>query len=375
MANQAYTWVDDRTMNLDRRPAIAALTAAGLLWGTTIPLTKLGLEWLPPGWLTVARFILAAAVLLVTVRTRVRAACTPAVLVWGALGYGGSIMIQNAGIERTSVSHAALLVGATPVLVAIIAAVWHRSVAIPVAWAGYAVSLTGVGLVAGGGGGSATITGDGLVLASLLLSAGFLAAQSRLLDGRDPVAVSAMQFLAASIAGVPVAMIVDGLPPAPASSSQLLTIVGLALGGTLLPFTLFAYGQARVSAEVAGAFINLEPLVGAATGALLFGDPVGLPQAIGGATILTGIALSSLRPRRRRPARNHPPRSLQTATAPDAARTTPRRPALLQSARQSTADAARIDCRMSAHGPARPRPGTGARFNWPRPSDRDWLSS
>lgn len=375
MANQAYTWVDDRTMNLDRRPAIAALTAAGLLWGTTIPLTKLGLEWLPPGWLTVARFILAAAVLLVTVRTRVRAACTPAVLVWGALGYGGSIMIQNAGIERTSVSHAALLVGATPVLVAIIAAVWHRSVAIPVAWAGYAVSLTGVGLVAGGGGGSATITGDGLVLASLLLSAGFLAAQSRLLDGRDPVAVSAMQFLAASIAGVPVAMIVDGLPPAPASSSQLLTIVGLALGGTLLPFTLFAYGQARVSAEVAGAFINLEPLVGAATGALLFGDPVGLPQAIGGATILTGIALSSLRPRRRRPARNRPPRSLQTATAPDAARTTPRRPALLQSARQSTADAARIDCRMSAHGPARPRPGTGARFDWPRPSDRDWLSS
>lgn len=318
-------------MNLDRRPAIAALTAAGLLWGTTIPLTKLGLEWLPPGWLTVVRFALAAAVLLVTVRSRVRAACTPAVLVWGALGYGGSIMIQNAGIERTSVSHAALLVGATPVLVAIVAAVWHRSVASPRAWAGYAVSLTGVGLVAGGGGGSATITGDGLVLASLLLSAGFLAAQSRLLDGHDPVAVSAMQFLAASIAGVPVAMITDGLPPAPASSSQLLTIVGLALGGTLLPFTLFAYGQARVSAEVAGAFINLEPLVGAATGALLFGDPVGLPQAIGGATILTGIALSSLRQRRRTPARNHPPRSPQTATAPDtdqAAHTAPTAPRL-----------------------------------------------
>jgi len=362
-------------MNLDRRPAIAALSAAGLLWGTTIPLTKLGLEWLPPGWLTVARFALAAGVLLVMVRSRVRAACTPAVLVWGALGYGGSIMIQNAGIERTSVSHAALLVGATPVLVAIIAAVWHRSVANPKAWAGYAVSLTGVGLVCGGGGGSATITGDGLVLASLLLSAGFLAAQSRLLDGRDPVAVSAVQFLVASIAGIPVAMIADGLPPAPANSNQLLTIVGLALGGTLLPFTLFAYGQARVSAEVAAAFINLEPLVGAATGALLFGDPVGLPQAIGGATILTGIALSSLRRRRTPGPEPRPPRSPQTATAPDAARTTPRRPALLQSARQSTGDAARIDCRMSAHGPALAPTWVPPGVDWPCPAYRDWPSS
>ena len=47
-------------MNIDRRPALAALTVAGLLWGTTVPLSKLALEWLPPGWLTFARFGLAA---------------------------------------------------------------------------------------------------------------------------------------------------------------------------------------------------------------------------------------------------------------------------------------------------------------------------
>lgn len=205
-------------------------------------------------------------------------------------------MLQNAGIERTSISHAALLVGATPVLVAIIVAVWQRIVATPMAWTGYAVSLTGVALIAGGSGGGATIAGDGLILASLLFSAGFLAAQSRLLNGRDPVAVSAVQFLAASIAGAPVAAIMDGMPAAPSSPGTLLAVVGLALGGTLLPFTLFAYGQARVSAEVAGAFINLEPLVGAAAGVLLFGDPVGVSQAIGGAAILAGIALSTLKP-------------------------------------------------------------------------------
>ncbi|HEX8928864.1 MAG TPA: DMT family transporter, partial [Actinomycetota bacterium] len=158
-------------MNLQRRTAVAALTAAGLLWGTTVPMTKLALQGLPPGWLTVARFGLAAAVLLVAVRFRVRAAASPAVLTWGAVGYGGSILVQNAGITRTSVSRAALLVGATPVLVAVIAALRHRSVARPMAWLGFAVSLVGVGLVAAGGSGGATLTGDGLVLASLVCSA------------------------------------------------------------------------------------------------------------------------------------------------------------------------------------------------------------
>jgi hypothetical protein len=98
-----------------------------------------------------------------------------------------------------------------------------------------------------------------------VLSAAFTVAQAGLLPGRDPVAVTA-----------------------------LLAAAGLTLAGTLAPSTLFAYGQARVSAEVAGAFVNLEPLVGAAAGAAAFGDPVGLAQAAGGAAILSGIALSSL---------------------------------------------------------------------------------
>ena len=79
--------------------------------------------------------------------------------------------------------------------------------------------------------------------------------------------------------------------------------------GTLLPFTLFAYGQSRVSPEVAGAFLNIEPLVGAVAGIVVFADPFGPAQAAGGAAIIGGIALSMLpllRPARR-------PRAVATA--------------------------------------------------------------
>jgi drug/metabolite transporter (DMT)-like permease len=287
-------------MNINRRHAVAALIAAGLLWGTSVPLSKLALAWLSPGWLTVTRFGLAAAVLLAVAgrpahRARLRAAFTPKVLVSGALGYGGSVMVQNAGISRTSVTHAALLIGAVPVLVAIIAAVWYRTVARPVAWVGFVVSLLGVGLItAGGGGGGATMAGDGLVLASLLLSAAVTVAQGRLLAGRDPVAVTAVQFLGAAVGALLVTLPTSGAPAMPGGLGPVLALVALTAGGTLAPFTLFAFGQSRVSAEVAGAFLNLEPLVGAIAGAAAFGDPVGLAQAAGGLAIVAGIGLSSL---------------------------------------------------------------------------------
>jgi O-acetylserine/cysteine efflux transporter len=284
-------------MNISRRYAVIALAAAGLLWGTTVPLSKLALQWLGPGWLTAARFGLAAAILLAVAgrrRAGLRAAFTPRVLASGAIGYGGSVIVQNAGITRTSVTHAALLIGAVPVLVAVIAALWHHTVARPVAWAGFAVSLGGVGLITGAGGGGATLPGDGLVLVSLLISATFTVGQARLLPGRDPVAVTAVQFLGATLGALAFTVVTEGAPAAPAGPGPVLAVVALALAGTLLPFTLFAFGQSRVSAEVAGAFLNLEPLVGALAGVVIFGNPVGPVQVAGGAAIVAGIGLSSL---------------------------------------------------------------------------------
>src|SRR6185437_5620424 len=121
------------------------LAAAGVAWGTSVPLSKAALTWLPPAWLVVARFAVAAAVLLAVVdRAALRAALRWQVLAWGAVGLGGSVLVQNAGLTKTNVTHASLLIGTGPVLIAVIAAAWHRDVARPVAWAGFTLSLAGV---------------------------------------------------------------------------------------------------------------------------------------------------------------------------------------------------------------------------------------
>lgn len=295
---------------MSNRTAILALTAAGVLWGLTVPLSKLSLDWLGAGWLTVVRFALAAPLLAWIGRRGLRAALTPGVLAAGAIGFGAVILLQNAGIERTSVSHAALVVGAVPVLVALMAAGLGQGVARPTAWGGYALALAGVALVAGAGGSGASATGDLLVLGSVTLSAAFIVVQPRLLAGRDPAAVTAVQFGAGALLALPVALVLEGAPPLPVTGAPVAAVVALAFAGTLLPFWLFAFGQKRVPAELAGAFLNLEPLVGAAAGWIAFGEATAAGQIAGAVAVLGGIALSMLpererdqppRPRRLRP--------------------------------------------------------------------------
>src|SRR5919199_5519654 len=150
---------DNGCVMFANRTAIFALAAAGALWGLSVPLSKLSLEWLAPAWLTVARFAVAAPLLALAGRAGLSAALRPGVAAAGAVGFGGVILLQNAGIQRTSVSHAALIVGAVPVLVALIAAGLGRGATPPVAWSGYALALAGIGLVAGAGGSGSTAGG------------------------------------------------------------------------------------------------------------------------------------------------------------------------------------------------------------------------
>jgi drug/metabolite transporter (DMT)-like permease len=128
------------------------------------------------------------------------------------------------------------------------------------------------------------------------LSAVFVVVQPRLLAGRDPAAVTAVQFGAGALTALPFALVFEGAPAAPHAAGPVIAVAALALAGTLLPFWLFAYGQSRVPAELAGAFLNLEPLVGAAAGWLAFGEVAAVGQLLGAIAVLGGIALGTLAP-------------------------------------------------------------------------------
>ena len=281
-------------MDRKRYVPFAALAGAGLLWGLTVPLSKLAMGWLSPAWLTVARFAVSAPILAIVGRHSLREALQPRVAAAGAIGFGGVIVLQNAGIERTTVSHGAVILGTVPFLVALVTAALGRSRARPRTWGGSGLALGGIALVAGAGGGSPISLGDLLVLASAVLSAGFIATQPGLLKDRDPAAVTAVQFAAGGLVALPIAVITEGAPAAPAHAGPVSAYVALSLVGTLLPFWLFAFGQVRVPADVAGAFVNLEPLVGAAVGWLALGNTAAPAQIAGALAVLAGIIVGAM---------------------------------------------------------------------------------
>jgi len=303
---------------MSRHP-ILALSAAAVLWGLTVPLSKLALTWLDPAWLAAVRFAVAAPLLAWAGRGGLRHALSVPVALAGAFGYGLVVVLQNAGIERTSAIHASLLIGAVPLIVGLFARARGERL---IGWRGVGaqlLSLGGIALMAAGGGGGASLDGDLLVLGSAVLSAAMTALQPQLLAGRNPAAVTAVQFAAGAALAAAVGALGASLPAvseatgigstlarAPASTAALSSLIALVTLGTVLPFWLFAVGQARVSAQLAATFLNLEPLVGALGGWLALAEPASPRQAVGAAAVLAGIIIASQRARRGRQGARRP---------------------------------------------------------------------
>ena len=226
-----------------------------------------------PGLADRGRFAVAAPLLALVARRDLRGALAPRVVAAGAIGFGAVIVLQNAGIERTSVSHAALVVGVAPVLVALIAAGLgplglapadlgrlragarrHRARRARGRWRRDARAATCS------------------CSRPVALSAAFIVVQPALLRGRDAAAVTAVQLAAGALFAIPVAALMEGAPPLPPPSAPLAGVRGARPGrDAACRSGCFAFAQARVPAELAGAFVNLEPVVGAAAGWLLLG--------------------------------------------------------------------------------------------------------
>ena len=135
--------------------------------------------------------------------------------------------------------------------------------------------------------------GDGLVLVSLVLSAAFTVAQGRLLPGRDPVAVTAVQFLGAALGALPVTVLSEGAPAGQPAPVRCWPWPRWRWPARWRRSRCSPTGRAGCRPQVAGAFLNLEPLVGAMAGIMFFGDPAGPRQLAGGLAVVAGIGLSA----------------------------------------------------------------------------------
>jgi drug/metabolite transporter (DMT)-like permease len=218
------------------------------------------------------------------------------ILVASIVGVPIQFLLQYKGLEATTVSHASLIVGTLPILVALFSSLLLKEKLKAFEYGLMVASAGGAALIATAkkvvAGPQPTTRGDLLVFLSM-----FAAMVMVLLSKHLMAQYGALQFTAWMI-GIGTLMLlawIESTHPIRFHFSLRIWLAVIAQGFlcTTAAFLLWNWGLARVPAAHAAIFLNLEPLVGTLLGVMILDERLGALAILGGAMILFGAAYFS----------------------------------------------------------------------------------
>ena len=295
--------------HLVRGRAYAALAASGVLFGTGFVFGKLAFAELSVSHTVLYRFVFGGLGLLPIMwrregRTALRASVShlPTFVTAAVVGVPVQFLVQYGGLARTTVSHASLMIGTLPVLLAAAAAIFRQERVSALGWAALVVSTIGAALIAlsasrAGVAHGPTLRGDLLVVASMFAAITWVLLSKRLMHvrgGQSSAGISAVVILAGTLVLVPWVWLTAGPPPVHLRPGTWAAVISQGLLCTTAATLLWNYGLARVDASIAGVFVNIEPVTGALLGVALFHELLGLGAVAGGLLVIGGTLVVSL---------------------------------------------------------------------------------
>ena len=287
-----------------RTPAFIALTIAGCIWGTGFIFGKLALEQMSVGHMNLYRFLFASVGFLAVVLwhpVRVQRADWLKLSVAAILGVPIQFLVQVEGLSRTTVSHASLMVGTAPVVLAVSAFVIFRERMHWSGWTAILVSTVGVALIVlnpvaatPGVGQSPSMIGDLLVMGSLVAGVAWILINKELMTRYPPLTISAYVVLLGTAMMTAWVLATEGMPPVALSASMWTMLVVLGVCTTTVTTLLWNWGLSRIPAGQAGVFLNLEPVVGTILGVTILHDTLGVFTIVGGLMIVVAAIIVSV---------------------------------------------------------------------------------
>jgi drug/metabolite transporter (DMT)-like permease len=284
-------------------PVVVAMLVM-VVWGATPVATRLATDDLEPLVVAVSRTVLAGLVALPLI---VSAGIRPpsgrrARLLLGVSAAAGFVffpVVYTLGQQRTSAMHGVAILAGLPVFTGLWAACvarrWPGR-----AWAyGCALALAGEGVIiavrtAGASGGEATLVGDLLVLASAVaVSSGYVAGALLVPRGFSSAATTywGVTLGAAVLAPLGVGLIgVDGVPHADWSSWG--AVLWLALMTSIVGYVGWYWALAHGGIARIAPLQFLQPLSGLALAAIVLGERLTWPLAVGAAAVIVGVAVA-----------------------------------------------------------------------------------
>ena len=275
----------------------AACALASSFWGCGFFFGKIALAEMNVGAMVFYRFFFASLAflpVLFTHKPRLNRGEWRLLLIASFLGVPVQFLLQFYGLSLTTVSHASLMVGTMPVILAVGAALFAHERMDSVGWIALAGSTTGAALIALGGRhtgtqatGGPSLAGDLLVVVSLVIALFWILLNKHLMQRHSPLVITAYGAFAGTLMLVPIVPLGWGWPPvAHISAAAWWALIGSGVLCTSTSTLLWNWGMTQVPASQAGVLLNMEPLMGSLLGVLVLHDFLGPSAWAGGALIL-----------------------------------------------------------------------------------------
>ncbi|MGY2080125.1 DMT family transporter [Modestobacter sp. SYSU DS0657] len=276
-----------------------ALVAVTAVWGTTFLVVHLAVQHGGPLLFVALRFLAAGAISLVVFRRTMSGLTRRELGAGAAIGVTifGGYALQTVGLQTIPSSTSAFLTALYVPLVPLLQWAAFRRAPKPAAWAGVALALTGLILLADPGSAGLTLsTGEVLTLISTIAIAAEIVLIGLVAGTVDLGRVTVVQLLVGgglSLAMVPV--VGEALPSF--SWLWLVAAIGLGAASCLIQITM-NWAQQSVSPTRATVIYAGEPVWGGIIGRLA-GDRLPGLAIVGAALVVAGVLVSELKPRTR----------------------------------------------------------------------------
>ncbi len=283
------------------------LAAMVAIWGGNFSLVKVALRDFPELAFNAFRLVIASTVFLLAIWHARRSEGPSSALVaipradWkrlvvlGIVGHLAYQLFFLAGVKRTSVGNGSLIMGTTPVVVALLTA-WtgHERVSLK-QWVGAALSFTGLYIVVGGAADltGSTRSGDLLMLGSVVCWASYSVAAVPLLKRHSPLVVTGYSMTIGSILYALVALPwLRGVDLSTVSALSWALMTASAVFALAFAYLIWYTSIQKVGTTRTAVWSNLTPVAAIAIAALWLGEPLTMNQLTGSVAIFAGLFIT-----------------------------------------------------------------------------------
>jgi drug/metabolite transporter (DMT)-like permease len=285
---------------------LAAVACTLVLWASAfVAIRHLGHDF-SAGALSLGRLLVGAACLGVAALTRGLPRPTRrewlVLVVIGVLWFGLYNVALNQGERQVDAGTAAMLIQVSPVLIALLAALFLHERFTLYLGLGLALAFAGVALIAtssGGGdasGGGSHVVGVLLCLVSAVAYSISLILQKPLVRSLAAVHVTWLACSIGAVACLPYAgQLLSQVGDAPASSIWWLVYLGVF--PTAIAFTTYAFALQHMSASNLGVTTYLVPPITIVLGLVFLGEAPPALAYVGGVLALVGVAVTRRKPK------------------------------------------------------------------------------